>query len=172
LVSQGFGTTIDDLNYAFSNLANPFPTANLMDTPFNQQWLFQPSSSPALYGSQANYVRLARLAYWYPSTSTGAGAFGFSVFANSLDMTPFVNQYASQIDNSWSSSTSSKCFQMPAYVRPIFAGFAFSTLKNAVSAHPETHGYLRAIPLPAIWKGYKGLRSSLYPSLPDPDPGS
>ncbi len=31
---------------------------------------------------------------------------------------------------------------------------------------------MRDIPLPAIWKGYKAIRSSLNQSLPDPDPAT
>lgn len=109
--------------------------------------------------------------YWYPSTSTGVGAFGFSdAFPKTIDMTPFVNKYAGQIDPNWNNLPASKCFNMPFYVPTTFDRFPFSVLKDAISAHPETHGYLRAIPLPAIWNGYKAIRSSLYPSLPDPDP--
>lgn len=84
-------------------------------------------------------------------------------------MRPSVNAYELQTDPSWSNA-GSKCFQMPSYVPTNFYLFPFSTLKNAVSAHAETHGYLRGIPLPAIWPGYKAIRSTLYPSLPDPDP--
>jgi hypothetical protein len=167
-ISQPYGNSIDDLNYAFANPTNPFPTANLTDNLYDQQWLLQPPSSPALYGNQANYIRWTRLAYWYPSTSTGVGAFGFpGVFPNNIDMTPFVNLYAGQIDSQWNTS---KCYNMPAYLPTNFGQFPFSDLKKAIAAHPETHGYLRAIPLPAIWKGYKAIRSSLYRSLPDPDP--
>ena len=94
-----------------------------------------------------------RLSYWYPATSTGVGAFGFNdVFQNTIDITPFVNQYAGQIDSLWNNTPGSKCFVMPAYVPTTFVQFPSSTLKDAVSNHPETHGYLRAIPLPAIWK--------------------
>jgi len=51
-----------------------------------------------------------------------------------------------------------------------FVSFLFSDLKSALASAPETHGYLRAIPLPSIWEGYKKIRSVLYPGVPDPDP--
>jgi hypothetical protein len=175
--SQPFGDSIDDLNYAFANQANPFPTANLTDNLYDQRWLLQPPSSPALYGNQANYIRWTRLAYWYPSTSTGVGAFGFDVFQkNTIDLTKYVGSFAGLTDNMGNPTLNSTCFPMQTYIPTnavaFFNLFATVPLRDAIQAHPETHGYLRAIPLPAIWHGYKDIRSKLYPSVPDPDPAN
>ncbi|MGC1829122.1 MAG: alpha/beta hydrolase [Candidatus Acidiferrales bacterium] len=169
-----FGDSIDDLNYAFANPTNPFPAANLTDTLTSQQWLFQPPSSPALYGNQANYWRWSRLSYWYPATSTAVGAsdFGAGAFnANTIPMTAYVGSSSGLTNQAGSPTNSSTCFQAATYTQIKFGlvGFLASPLKTAVSAHLETHGYLRATPLPSIWQGYKDIRSKLYPSVPDPD---
>jgi hypothetical protein len=180
-----FGDSIGDLNYAFtlSNYASPFPTANLTDNLQNQQWLFQPSSSPALYGNTANYRRWTRMAYWYPGTAIGTGAYDFSdAFGdeNKIPLTQYGGYFAGLTDISGNPTPASTCYSMPNYVQDGLTNFTLggagvpgfnSTLANALQSHPETHGYLRAIPLPSIWLGYKAIRMAFYPSIPDPDKG-
>jgi hypothetical protein len=177
LIPQTFGDSIDDLNNAFANPTNPFPIANLSDNLTNQQWLYQPPSSPSLYGNQANYRRWSRLAYWYSATSLGVGAYDFGAFIQGsspmvgIPMTGYVGSAAGLTDKSGAPLANSTCFQMPAYIPTTLLGFKSSQVAAALQSHLETHGYLRAIPLPSIWKGYKGIRAKLYPSIPDPDDG-
>ena len=172
VVPMAFGDSLDDLNYAFANPANPFPTSNLVDNLNSQLWLYQPPSSPTLYGDTANYWRWSRLAYWYPAASTGVGAFDFSdAFgsSNTIPLTQYAGAASGLTDNS--GNPTGTCYQMPNYVPP-FNGTTFaisSELQNALSAHTESHGYLRGIPFPAIWQGYKDIRTKFYPSIPDPD---
>ncbi len=71
-----------------------------------------------------------------------------------------ANEWGTRLtDNLGSPTNNSACFQMTAYKSTNLLAFPFSTLKQAMGNHLETHGYLRAISFPSIWQGFKDIHS-------------
>jgi hypothetical protein len=163
---RSFADSISALNFAMLNTANPFPVSLGVDNDSSQSWLFQPPSSPALYGDEETYLRWARLAYWYPSRTSAIGAYSFTNVFNSnvVDLT----SYAGLTDPSGNAvSCSSNAMYTPASLATM--GVGTDPLGNDLSSHLETHDYLRADLFPSMWPVFKKIRGLLY-SIPDPDP--